>query len=129
MIADQMTMGHSKRRDAEPSFLSDEHCLSAIYAMDVRCVMAAEDARDESDEEIERCLGGCVGAHLLIPVAKFIRAHGLPLVGAGANAAWVDSLISGVSVPGNRCRVYSVDVLNLNLNLNNADISQPTDGT
>ena len=127
MIAEQRTMIYSKRRDAEPSFLSDEHCLSAIYAMDVRCVMAAEDARDESDEEIERCLGGCVGAHLLIPVANFVRAHGLPLVGAGADAAWFASVDAGVSVPGNQGRVYSVDVLNLNLN--NADISQPTDGT
>ena len=120
MIAEQMTMSYSKRKDAEPSFLSDEHCLSAIYAMDVRAKMAAEEARDESDEEIERCLGRCVGAHLLIPVANFVRAHGLPLVGADADAAWFASVDAGVSVPGNQERVYSVDVLNLN---------QPTGGT
>lgn len=113
MSGEKMTMNHSKRSDVEPSFFSDEHRISAIYAMDVRAKMAAEQARDESDEEIERCLGACVGSHLLTPVAKFIRAHGLPLVGADADAAWVASVSAGVSVPGNQGRVYSVDVLNI----------------
>lgn len=39
----------------------------------VLCVLGAEEASDLSDAEIERCLGGCVGAAGLIPFAKSHR--------------------------------------------------------
>ncbi|WP_165907808.1 hypothetical protein [Hydrogenispora ethanolica] len=42
----------------------------------IKCRLIAENAKDLSDNELYRCLSGCVGAHMLIPLAIKYRDDG-----------------------------------------------------
>lgn len=50
------------------------------YGPAVRGVMVAGGALDTSDAEIERCIGGCVGANLLMAVALAMRTSGIDML-------------------------------------------------
>ncbi len=43
------------------------------YAQAITGRMAAEDARDWSDAELERCLSGCVAGPRLVALARIVR--------------------------------------------------------
>lgn len=51
--------------------MNDRDLLDAIVG-----ALAAEEAADLSDGELERCLGGCVAGHRLVPFAKQARDWG-----------------------------------------------------
>lgn len=60
----------SRSKYGNPSMLEDK-----IQAIKGR--MSAENNIDFSDSEIERCLSGCVGGHVLVPLAKQLRKQNL----------------------------------------------------
>jgi hypothetical protein len=76
--------------DKQPS---EQHTTSASerldylvreYGLTVIGVMLAENARDVTDAEIDRTLSRCVGANMLIPVAKRMRELGTLVLDADA---------------------------------------------
>lgn len=79
------------------------------YLGQIRSRMLAEGAVNDSDAEIERTLMPCVGGHLLVPVARYLRASGYALLGYVAGypfevtlPLWSlpDLVASDVTLPG-----------------------------
>lgn len=56
------------------------HAWSASHVDAIRGRLAAEDARNDSDAELKRCLSPCVAGKRLVPAAQLLRDEGVQLV-------------------------------------------------